>query len=166
METTVADLINGEHMWDVAKLNQHFMHEDTEVILQIPIPSNQYEDEILWHYDKRGEYTVKSGYQVALKTNFPDAPSNSKGSSKHWSALWSLELPEKIKIFMWKTSKNILPTFENLWKRKCLQDLICQRCSGGVETSYHALTGCKVAKKIWDYAPFPFQIQNASHQDI
>lgn len=54
VETTVAELIDEEHMWDVAKLNQHFMHKNIEVILQIPFPRNQHEDEILWHYDKRG----------------------------------------------------------------------------------------------------------------
>lgn len=38
IETTVAKLINNENKWDVAKLNQHFMHDDTKVILKIPLP--------------------------------------------------------------------------------------------------------------------------------
>lgn len=40
------ELIDEENQWDVAKLNQHFIYEDTEVILKIVLPRNQKEDEI------------------------------------------------------------------------------------------------------------------------
>lgn len=73
---------------------------------------------------------------------------------------------KKIKIFLWRATKNLLPTGENLWKRKCLQDPICQRCCRTVETINHALLECKATKKIWMHAPFPFNHQNASSQDI
>ena len=76
------------------------MEVDASMIFKIPIPKEQFDDEVLWHYDKKGEYSVKSGYQLALRMKFPDAPSGSESRSHYWSALWSLELPEKIKIFM------------------------------------------------------------------
>lgn len=46
METIMPELIDEENQWDVAKLNQHFIYEDTEVILKIVLPRNQKEDEI------------------------------------------------------------------------------------------------------------------------
>lgn len=102
------------------------MHEDTEAILKIPLLRIQKENELLWHYDKQGEYSVKSGFQIALKNKALNVSSSSKSSSKRWKILWSLELLEKTKIFIWKVAKNLLPTAESLWKRKCLKDSICQ----------------------------------------
>lgn len=65
--TVVANLIKARNQWDEDKLKQHFIKEDLEVILNIPLSRKKAKDEVMWHYDKRGEYYVKSGYQLALK---------------------------------------------------------------------------------------------------
>lgn len=147
-DSMVADLINEDNQWNVNKLHMHFRQEDVAEILKIPLPNQQSEDEVLWHFDKRGEYSVKSGYQLALRIKFPNEASCSINSSKQWNALWTLEIPEKIKIFMWMAAKNLLPSAENLWKRKIVQEPICQRCKRSVESICHALLECKAAKKI------------------
>ena len=117
-----------------------FLNADVEAILQMPLPRSQEEDEVLWHFHKRGEYSVKSGYQLALNLKFPNEPSSSSDSnSRQWKFLWMLELPEKIKIFMWRVTKNILPTAENLWGRKSLQEPIYQRYKKNVGTIKHVL---------------------------
>lgn len=43
-------------------------------------------------------YTVKSGYQVALKLKYPNIPITLEDSFYYWKAIWGLDLPEKIKI--------------------------------------------------------------------
>lgn len=98
------------------------MHEDTEVILKLQSPNKESKDEVLWHFDKRREHLVKSEYQLALKIKLPNATNNSENNSKQWNALWSLDLSGKIKIFMWRVTKTLLPSDENLWKRKILQE--------------------------------------------
>ena len=75
-------------------------------------------------------------------------PSSSNQDPRQWNAIWKLDLPEKIKIFMSMAVKNLLPTAENLWRRKIVPDPICQRCKRGVETSIHAMVECKAARKI------------------
>lgn len=70
-DSIVVDLINEENQWDEGKLNHHFMQKDIDVILKIPLPKDQVEDEPIWHFDKMGEYSVRSGYQLALKIKFP-----------------------------------------------------------------------------------------------
>ncbi|KAH9723367.1 rnase h domain-containing protein [Citrus sinensis] len=67
---------------------------------------------------------------------------------------------------MWRALKNILPTAENLWKRKSLQEPICQRCKHKVESVSHALIECKAARKIWDLAPLTFQPSRDHNQDL
>lgn len=78
----------------------------------------------------------------------------------------SLDLLEKIKIFIWRAALNILPTAENLWKRKIIKESICQRCRRGVETISHALLECKASKKIWSHAPITVRSNQAPVQDI
>ncbi|KAH9709496.1 putative reverse transcriptase/RNA-dependent DNA polymerase [Citrus sinensis] len=165
-ETVVADLIDSENKWRVDRLEQHFMKEDIEAILKILLPSGKEEDEVLWHFDKKGEYSVKSGYQLALNQNFPNEPESSNSSSRLWKIPWMLDLPEKVKIFMWRALKNILPTAENLWKRRSLQEPICQRCKLQVETVSHVLIECKAARKIWDLAPLIVQPSKDHNQDF
>lgn len=125
MHTVVADLIKSGNQRDEDKLKQNFIQEDLDVILNIPLPREKAKDQVMWHYDKRGEYFVKSGYQLALKLRYPEASSSSGNNPRHWNTLWSLEIPEKIKIFMWRASKNLLPSAENLWKMKVLLEPIC-----------------------------------------
>lgn len=162
----MAELIDSENRWRVDKLEQHFMKEDIEAIFKILLLGGKEEDEVLWHFDKKGEYSVKSGYQLALNLNFPNEPESSDNSSRHWKIPWMLDLPEKVKIFMWRALKNILPTAENLWKRKSLQEPICQRCKLQVETVSHALIECKTTRKIWDLALLTVELSKDHNQDF
>lgn len=163
IHTVVADLIKARNQWDEDKLNQHFIQEDLEVILNTSLLREKAKDEVMWHYDKRGEYSVKGGYQLALKLKYPEASSSSGNNPRHRNTLWSLEIPEKVKIFMWRAIKNLLPSAKNLWKRKVLQESICQRCNRNVESINHTLLDSKATKKIWIQGPrrSPPQYSNA-----
>ncbi|KAH9649685.1 putative reverse transcriptase/RNA-dependent DNA polymerase [Citrus sinensis] len=55
----VADLIGSDHQWNNILIEQHFAKEDAEVIKSIPLPRYPKNDERVWHYDKKGFYTVK-----------------------------------------------------------------------------------------------------------
>ena len=142
------------------------MDADTAEILKISLLAEQAKDEVLWHYNKRGNYSVNSGYQLALRTKFPDSTSSSEAFNQYWSALWSLELPEKLKIFMWRASNNLLPSAENLWKMKIMDEPTCKRCKISVETISHALLECKAARKIWLQSPYTAPSLEANSQDI
>ena len=117
--------------------------------MRIPLPRSPKMDEVYWHFDKKGMYTVKSGYQIALRLKYPDIPSTLEDWSFYWKAIWRLELPEKTKIFLWRATQNMLPTMENLWKKKVIASPLCQICRRSVETVSHALIECKAAGKIW-----------------
>ena len=99
LESTVSELIDVENQWKELLVQQSFVEEDVQQILRIPLPRNPSPDQPLWHFDKRGEYTVKSGYQVALNQKFPDQLSSSKRNQTSWSIIWNIKLPEKIKNF-------------------------------------------------------------------
>lgn len=70
---------------------------------------------MLWHFDKKGHHSVRSGYQIALQLRYSSTPSCSGNGSKYWNYLWTLNLPEKIKkILLQRAARNLLPTAENL----------------------------------------------------
>ncbi|KAK2652569.1 hypothetical protein Ddye_012425 [Dipteronia dyeriana] len=60
----VACLVSESGGWNVNLINQNFFTEDVEGILSILLGSCQVEDCVLWHFDERGIYSVKSGYNV------------------------------------------------------------------------------------------------------
>ena len=113
--------INDKHEWKEEMIQHLFFRDDVEQIIKIPLPKKLMPDQVLWHYDKMGEYSVKSGYQLALKMKFPDKPSSLDKKQNAWNAIWYLQIPEKVKIFMWRAANNLLPTATNLWKRKVVQ---------------------------------------------
>ncbi|KAH9725592.1 putative reverse transcriptase/RNA-dependent DNA polymerase [Citrus sinensis] len=167
-DASVADLISQENKWDQRKVRHWFMDEDVVEIQQIPLPRRPRMDEVIWHFDKKkkGQYSVKSGYQLALKIKNPDKPSCSSKGLHHWNLLWTLQLSEKIKIFMWRATHNLLPAADNLWRREILLEPTCQICKQGKETTAHALLHCKAAKKVWRYAPFEICFPDAVNQDM
>lgn len=95
-------------------IKESFRPEDVEAILQIPLPIRPRDDRLIWHYDRRDQYSVKSGYQIAVGMKFPDLPSCSSQNPDHWNTIWKLDIPEKLKIFLWRASNDLLPTAENL----------------------------------------------------
>ncbi|KAK7260532.1 hypothetical protein RIF29_26655 [Crotalaria pallida] len=69
------------------------------------------------------------------------------GSDLMWKALWSLKVHEKVKIFWWRVLHNILPTKDNLLRKKLDIQPGCSRCEEGIETSFHCFWDCCFAKK-------------------
>lgn len=114
LETMVSKLIDEDHCWKDLLIRQHFHQEDATQKLKIPIPRQPRPDRVLWHYDKKGYYSIKSGYQLALQIKFPSKPSNSEEGKSAWNSIWYLQIPEKVKIFMWRAANDMLPTIENL----------------------------------------------------
>ncbi|KAH9799959.1 reverse transcriptase domain-containing protein [Citrus sinensis] len=148
-EAVVSELIDSNQNWNVIKVFQHFIKEDAELITSIPLPRRPKPDQIMWHYDKQGNYTVKSGYRIAQQIKFQDSPSCSITDPSIWKAIWTCLLPEKIKIFMWRAVRNLLPSAENLWSKKVISDPTCQLCKKTMESISHALVDCKMARKVW-----------------
>lgn len=165
-EAKVSWLINEEHKWNENLIRQHFIPEDVKRIVQISLPVCPEPDQLLRAYDRHGLYSVKSGYQVALRLKFPNYPSTSKTSMTEWNMIWKLQIPTKIKIFMWRAAQNLLPTVENLWKKKVVQNPLCQRCSCKGENVFHALVECKASQKMSKLTKFEEDLKHLANQDM
>ncbi|XP_041007557.1 uncharacterized protein LOC121252140 [Juglans microcarpa x Juglans regia] len=68
---------------------------------------------------------------------------------ERWRNIWNLEVPNVTKLFLWKAGNNLLPTKENLFKRKVVEDKRCPVCSAETETIMHALWVYPATNDIW-----------------
>ncbi|KAL5542188.1 hypothetical protein UlMin_009898 [Ulmus minor] len=93
---------------------ENFWPIDIAEITNITVPRNREADKLWWFFEKKGSYTVKSGYKLACDLNNPIFDSTSAGGSNWWTTLWTLKLPPKIKFFLWRSCLNALPTKDNL----------------------------------------------------
>ncbi|KAL5800890.1 hypothetical protein ACOSQ3_032522 [Xanthoceras sorbifolium] len=151
----VASFISpSSHSWDLAKLDQVFVAADRDSILEIPLSFGECNDSLIWHFDKNGEYSVKSGYRVAAQEKLALKGSSSCPDSKWWLALWNLNIPPKIKIFIWRVCLNAIPSLFNLCSRKIVVDPCCSRCGDAPESSAHALFWCSSVRPIWESTVF------------
>lgn len=79
-----------------------------------------------------------------MLNNYVNAP-----SSGVLRKIWNLEVPSKVKIFIWWAAKNVLPTTDNLiWKRVGVMS-ICSLCNQQNETVVQALVNCVFAQTCW-----------------
>ena len=60
-------LWNDNDDWNRVLVGQLFDEDDAKDILSLLVGSFDHDDVLLWHFHKDGEYTVKSGYKVALE---------------------------------------------------------------------------------------------------
>ena len=73
--------------------------------------------------------------------------SDQKKRGEFWDFIWQLNCPSKVKQFMWRACKNILPTNYYLKLKKIPLEDVCGVC-GKVESSGHVLWDCEVAVAI------------------
>jgi hypothetical protein len=83
--------------------------------------------------------------------------SASKGCSGISRLIWSLNLPNAVKMFLWRACYNILSTKENLLKRGIVKDPFCHFCEIVGESLSHILWNCPSAMDIWGACENTFQ---------
>lgn len=83
--------------------------------------------------------------------------STRNSSSDVWRKIWKLPVPNVEKNFIWKACHEILPTRENLHRRKIIDDPACPICGLEVETAFHIFWQCPSAMDVWCEGERKFQ---------
>lgn len=148
IDLKVADLICAGH-WDMDMLKQHFLVIDHETILSIPLGNTISDDVLVWHYDKKGCYSVKSGYKLLTDAKIVSSSSSVDKISAWWSFLWALKIPNKVRVFIWRAFNEILPTSLNLSRRGISCSGLCSTCRDEIDSTFHALLSCSAAEEVW-----------------
>lgn len=147
--STVNDLLDPvSGSWKTDSLMNHFNTRDVNLMQSI-IPSPNVEDTWYCPDDLNGHYTVKMGYKK--QCTLTDMPAHPQQFT-HWSLLWKLNIPPKMRVFLWRAGRGVLPVRSNLRHRGVIIDTYCPSCQVTNETIFHALVGCPQVLEGWQAA--------------
>jgi hypothetical protein len=137
--------------WNVALIRSTFSAKEADVISKIHICPSFPLDCLVWQGTKNGSFSVHSAYHLGklLQQRTLGECSSLANYSDIWKVIWSLRVPNLVKVFMWRACHNLLPTNLYLFKQKVVDSNLCPCCEKE-ETIIHALWKCPSAQDVWD----------------
>ena len=135
-------MVLNTRTWDYDILNNIFDDRDKNLILKIPLSDRRTAHLCYWMHDSKGVYTVCNSYKMLL-------PCSDISSSSIWNRLWRLDVPSKVKHFMWRVLTNVLPTTENLLQKHVEVPTACPICHVSFENVCHILLVFPFARTCW-----------------
>ncbi|CAN1121291.1 Putative ribonuclease H protein At1g65750 [Linum perenne] len=143
----VCDLrIPNENAWDMDLIEAIFEKRDAKEISNVPLGVGGNVDHRIWHYDKKGAYTVRSAYRVLMNYITPHEDLHVNGS---WTDLWNLKVPPKMKNFIWRLARRVVPTRFALRSRYVDVPAPCGICGYHQEDYGHFFLSCPYATDCW-----------------
>lgn len=67
-----------------------------------------------------------------------------------WKKVWGLEVQPKIRNFLWRAIRNLIPTMVNLRHWKIITNDICEYYQIEPEDVVHALWSCLLLSTMWN----------------
>lgn len=135
---TTAQVLNGDNLMvrdligmDSRRWNEHKIRGMFMIRLNLNLNKH---DSLIWRFDKRGVYTIKSGYKVCVERLVDKENLKSPGD---WSTIWKIHVPPKVSVFLWHLLQWCLPTWVFLHERGVDCSSICVCCNEGLEDSWH-----------------------------
>lgn len=114
----VADLLCTERKnWKWEDFEVLFNERDREEIHNLALTNLDGSDKLIWKFNNKGMYTVKSAYMYAMETLIDNAEYR---VSDDWMRMWNLHIPQRIKVFLWRVLRGVLPMRMRLQDRGSL----------------------------------------------
>ncbi|KAL6228112.1 hypothetical protein ACLB2K_002066 [Fragaria x ananassa] len=79
---------------------------------------------------------------------------------KYWSKVWKAQVPPKVRGFIWRLCRDIVPTRAALHRKFYVSDMTCVFCNKGVETGLHLFRDCSMACIFWKHNPLHLKSQS------
>ncbi|KAM0958977.1 hypothetical protein EV1_024001 [Malus domestica] len=135
----VSSIIDHENSaWQLDSITDLLSTEDRETILTTPISDPTKYDRLVWSGDRKSKFSVKSGYRWLHDRNGRSHPPRQSGPDtfepKLWNYIWSLDVPPKIRNFMWRALRRGLATKLRLLIRRCATSPLCPFCGSSEES--------------------------------
>ncbi|KAL0303026.1 UNVERIFIED_CONTAM: putative mitochondrial protein [Sesamum radiatum] len=154
-------LIEEGRRWNEELLEKEFGEEDVQSIKSIEIPSPVSTDVLVWHFGNKGNFSVKSAYELYIQQIDEASTSVSFGQGKNlpggWRFLWQAKVPPKVKLLAWRACKDALPVCYNLRRRGLLIATNCIRCGDDTEDVLHVLLRCSFSRQVWALSSLPWR---------
>ncbi|CAI0428531.1 unnamed protein product [Linum tenue] len=149
VDATVRELISPDtDEWDEAVLEGCFPTEIANVIRQIPLRNIEENDRLIWKGNSSGNYTVRDGYRLWMKDFKAREAIVQIGETQVWKSLWNLNIPPKVKHFLWRFIRDILPTGDHISLKSNRWGDKCPFCNIR-ETQAHIFGECAWSARLW-----------------
>uniref|UniRef100_A0A2N9EM79 Reverse transcriptase zinc-binding domain-containing protein n=1 Tax=Fagus sylvatica TaxID=28930 RepID=A0A2N9EM79_FAGSY len=152
----VKELLTPSLSWNTNLIEEIFLPFEANLISQIPLRGTHKPDRQVWARTSNGMFSVQSAYQMLvedLKIKESGTSTTSQRWKVFWKNLWSVKVPQKIKVFMWKACSNILPTCTKLFDRNIVSNFSCSVCGDEAETRDHLFMECPAVTNAWRAFP-------------
>jgi hypothetical protein len=146
--------------WKERVINHVFLPLEAGLIQGMPLSHQAAQDKLIWPHTPSGIFSVRSAYHFLLTAHQGDTPSSSNNNTGPglWNKIWDLPIPPKIRHFLWRASRDALPTKCNLRRRKVLVDPTCDECHRSEEDIFHVVWNCPVSHQLWNNSPMFSQV--------
>ncbi|KAL4354587.1 hypothetical protein GQ457_06G029720 [Hibiscus cannabinus] len=134
---------NGD--WDVAKLAQIFTDDALPYIIGVKPPSPQGgSDRCIWRWTNHHVFELKSAYDRC-------SPLILEETDPIWNQIWTLQVPQRIRCFLWLASRQKLMTNLHRCRRTLSDDPYCPFCQEAEESIIHTFRDCERLQQVWRY---------------
>jgi hypothetical protein len=138
----VSDFLTSDGSgWNEQKLQQYLYDFDVADVKKISVGGPGTTDYFAWNFTKNGQFSVRSAYHLKMehKKNSSGRVETSNLVDAHtgWLALWSSNVPGKVKVHVWRLMKNGLALGAELHRRNIKGGITCVAC-GWEETVFTA----------------------------
>ncbi|KAK9008795.1 hypothetical protein V6N11_080273 [Hibiscus sabdariffa] len=139
----VADMVTATGEWDSDRLRDLLPSTVLEYMAATPLPLARLGDDVPgWRWDEKRQFQVSSAYAVLMEV----------GERRHassWSKIWSLQVPQRVRVFMWITALRRHLTNVERVRRHIASSDVCSLCHGGPKDIDHVLRFCTKACELW-----------------
>jgi hypothetical protein len=132
--------------WNTTLVQQLFNTWDAAEILKIPLNLLHKEDEQIWKLSRNGLYSVRSAYHHLIEHVIDN---NHLKVDGNWKILWRLQVPNKVKIFLWRALRGCLPVRGRLAQKGVPCGNKCPYCDTNEENEWHCFFGCSTVEDVW-----------------
>ncbi len=92
-------------------------------------------------------------HQIATEAS---SSSTRNSANQFWSSIWATSVPPKVRVFIWRAGKGILPTQTHLFDKGISNTFSCVWCGDEAETEDYLLWRCEFAQRVWNECPVTF----------
>ncbi|XP_060965319.1 uncharacterized protein LOC133034282 [Cannabis sativa] len=146
ISTHVSSLLNEEREWDYQQAATWMVPSIASSLHLISLLPNNQDDRLIWKDATNGEFSPRVAYKSIIKGRIVD-------KDPIWGRIWKLRISERMKLFIWKLGRDILPFGERL---QCIfgNDVVCAICDEHEDSVVHLFCHCPLAKSLWMASPW------------
>lgn len=116
--------------WRRSLIHQLFNNEEAALITSMARFQVTEDDQLTWWRSRSGCYSVQSAYYTITEELFDSSHLRVPGP---WMSIWKLQVPRKIKFFLWRAARGCLPTGNNLLFCHVMCEKYCPMCEENPE---------------------------------